>query len=82
MRPNYILPLEEHFAILFYHFVENADSCSMYSVDFLRYSEVLTGNSRGHMKVWDLRNDRDVPVTTFMLSDQVKVSPRAIDYLP
>jgi len=26
------------------------------------------------MKVWDLRNDRDVPATTFMLSDQVKVS--------
>lgn len=35
---------------------------------------MLTGNSRGHMKVWDLRNDRDVPATTFMLSDQVKVS--------
>jgi hypothetical protein len=26
------------------------------------------------MKVWDLRNDRDVPATTFMLSDQIKVS--------
>lgn len=26
------------------------------------------------MKVWDLRNDRDVPATTFMLSDQVKVN--------
>jgi len=25
------------------------------------------------MKVWDLRNDRDMPATTFMLSDQVKV---------
>jgi len=32
------------------------------------------GNSRGHMKVWDLRNDRDMPATTFMLSDQVKAS--------
>jgi len=26
------------------------------------------------MKVWDLRNDRDMPATTFMLSDQVKVN--------
>jgi len=55
-------------------FLENADSCSIYCVDFLKHNEVLTGNSRGHMKVWDLRNDRDVPATTFMLSDQVKVS--------
>lgn len=67
----------------FHHFVtllliENADSCSIYSVDFLRHSEVLTGNSRGHMKVWDLRNDRDMPATTFMLSDQVKVSCKAL----
>lgn len=55
-------------------FAENADSCSIYCVDFLKHNEVLTGNSRGHMKVWDLRNDRDVPATTFMLSDQVKVN--------
>lgn len=52
----------------------DADSCSLYCVDFLRHSEILTGNLRGHMKVWDLRSEQDTPATTFMLSDQAKVS--------
>ena len=26
------------------------------------------------MKVWDLRNDQDVPATTIMLSEQAKVN--------
>lgn len=64
---------------MFYHiffviFTEDADSCSIYCVDFLKHNEVLTGNSRGHMKIWDLRSSQDVPDTTFMLSDQIKVS--------
>ncbi|XP_020283292.1 nucleoporin Nup43 [Pseudomyrmex gracilis] len=62
--------------------IENADSCSIYCVDFLKHNEVLTGNSRGHMKIWDLRNNRDVPDSTFMLSDQVKTAATSITHHP
>lgn len=57
----------------FFFFLDKADSCSLYCVDFLRHSEILTGNIRGHMKVWDLRSDQDTPATTIMLSEQTKV---------
>ncbi|KAI4482833.1 PREDICTED: nucleoporin Nup43 [Polistes canadensis] len=62
--------------------IENADSCSIYCVDFLRHSEILTGNLRGHMKVWDLRNDQDIPATTFMLSDETKTEAMSIAHHP
>ncbi|VEN52397.1 unnamed protein product [Callosobruchus maculatus] len=52
--------------------VGNADSCSIHSALFLKHDEILTSNLRGQMKVWDLRNSRDQPSNTFMLSgDQV-----------
>jgi nuclear pore complex protein Nup43 len=57
----------------FYISLDEADSCSLYCVDFLRHSEILTGNIRGHMKVWDLRSEHDTPATTIMLSEQSKV---------
>lgn len=53
--------------------IENADSCSLLCVDFLRHSEIITSNIRGHMKLWDLRNDQDTPATTFMHPDRLKV---------
>ncbi|XP_012283346.1 nucleoporin Nup43 [Orussus abietinus] len=62
--------------------IENADSCSLHCVDFLRHSEILTGNLRGHMKVWDLRSDQDIPATTFMLSEQVKTEATSIAHHP
>ncbi|KAG7190344.1 hypothetical protein KM043_006457 [Ampulex compressa] len=62
--------------------IENADSCSIHCIDFLRHSEILTGNLRGHMKVWDIRSDQDVPATTFMLSDQVKTEATSIAHHP
>ncbi|XP_067207554.1 nucleoporin Nup43 [Linepithema humile] len=62
--------------------VIDADSCSIYCVDFLKHNEVLTGNSRGHMKIWDLRSNRDVPDTTFMLSDQVKTAATSVTHHP
>ncbi|KAK2575703.1 hypothetical protein KPH14_012093 [Odynerus spinipes] len=62
--------------------IETADSCSIYCVDFLRHSEILTGNLRGHMKVWDLRNDQDSPATTFMLSEQTKTEAMSIAHHP
>lgn len=62
--------------------IQNADSCSIHCVDFLRHSEILTGNLRGHMKVWDLRNNQDLPATTFMLSDQAKTEATSIAHHP
>ncbi|XP_053977498.1 nucleoporin Nup43 [Hylaeus volcanicus] len=62
--------------------IDEADSCSIYCVDFLRHNEILTGNLRGHMKVWDLRSDQDIPATTFMLSDQTKTEATSIAHHP
>ena len=49
---------------------ENADSCSLRCVCFLKHNEVLTGNLRGQMKVWDLKSAVDKPAFTFMLSGE------------
>ncbi|XP_014236487.1 nucleoporin Nup43 [Trichogramma pretiosum] len=62
--------------------IDEADSCSLNCVDFLRHSEILTGNIRGHMKVWDLRSDQDVPATTIMLSEQSKTEATSIAHHP
>ncbi|XP_046427457.1 nucleoporin Nup43 [Neodiprion virginianus] len=62
--------------------IEKSDSCSMHCVDFLRHSEVLTGNLLGHMKVWDLRNNQDVPSTTFILSANTKTEATSLAHHP
>ncbi|XP_043268903.1 nucleoporin Nup43 isoform X2 [Venturia canescens] len=62
--------------------IEEADSCSLHCVDFLRHNEILTGNLRGHMKLWDLRNENDEPATTFMLSDQLKTEATSLAHHP
>ncbi|KAG8245999.1 Nucleoporin Nup43 [Homalodisca vitripennis] len=49
---------------------DDADSCSLCSVCFLKHNELLTGNSRGQMKIWDLRSGDDKPQSTFMLSGE------------
>ncbi|XP_065203661.1 nucleoporin Nup43 [Planococcus citri] len=51
-----------------YRTIENADSCTIRCVSVHQFSQVLTGNSRGQMKVWDLRNNSNVPQTSFTLS--------------
>lgn len=61
--------------------IDSAESCSLYCVDFLRHNEILTGNIRGHMKIWDLRNDQDRPVS-FMLSDQVTTEVTSVAHHP
>ncbi|XP_067012386.1 nucleoporin Nup43 [Anabrus simplex] len=54
------------------HKIDEADSCSLRCVCFLKHNQVLTGNFRGQMKVWDLKSPSDKPSTTFMLSgDQI-----------
>ncbi|KAB0796430.1 hypothetical protein PPYR_10491 [Photinus pyralis] len=52
--------------------LNEADSSCLNCVTFLKHSEILTGNSRGQMKIWDLRSEDVKPCSTFMLSpDQV-----------
>lgn len=51
-----------------YRVIENADSCTIRCVSVNQFSQVLTGNSRGQMKVWDLRNYSSLPQTSFTLS--------------
>lgn len=54
--------------------IDDADSCSLRCVCFLKHYELLTGNARGQMKIWDLRSSSDKPQSTFMLSgEQVTV---------
>ncbi|PSN43436.1 Nucleoporin Nup43 [Blattella germanica] len=50
--------------------IERADSCSLRCVCFLKHNEVLTGNLRGQMKVWDVKSSVDKPVSNFMLSGE------------
>ncbi|GJQ68893.1 hypothetical protein Trydic_g6087 [Trypoxylus dichotomus] len=55
--------------------IDEADSCSLKAVIFLKYNEILTGNLRGQMKIWDLRSKENLPSSMFMLSgDQVTVT--------
>ncbi|KAF5301006.1 hypothetical protein FQR65_LT08989 [Abscondita terminalis] len=52
--------------------IEEADSCSLNCVSFVKHSDILTGNSRGQMKIWDLRSKENKPSNSFMLSgDQI-----------
>lgn len=51
-------------------FVDNTDSCSLQCVTFLKYNEVLTGNGRGYMKIWDLRSNLDRPTSGFILNGE------------
>ncbi|KAK7586061.1 hypothetical protein V9T40_003937 [Parthenolecanium corni] len=51
-----------------YRIIDNADSCSIRCVSINKMNEILTGNSRGQMKVWDLRSFSHSPETCFTLS--------------
>ncbi|KAJ2940715.1 hypothetical protein O0L34_g14825 [Tuta absoluta] len=48
--------------------IAQADSCSLHSVCFFKHNEVITGNIRGHMKIWDLRSTNDKPAAAFLLA--------------
>jgi len=61
--------------------IDNADSCSIQCVIFLKHNEILTSNLRGQMKVWDLRSGNNKPTNTFMLSGD-QVTPTYLTYHP
>nr|CAD7403525.1 unnamed protein product [Timema cristinae] len=55
--------------------IDEADDSSLHCVCFLKHNEVITGNLRGQMKIWDLKSPSKTAASTFMLSgDQVCAS--------
>ncbi|XP_023945153.2 nucleoporin Nup43 [Bicyclus anynana] len=48
--------------------IKGADSCSLHSVCFIKLNEVITGNIRGHMKIWDIRSSTNKPAAAFLLA--------------
>ncbi|CAH1111095.1 unnamed protein product [Psylliodes chrysocephalus] len=62
--------------------IDDADSCSIQCVIFLKHNEILTSNLRGQMKIWDLRvQDSNRPTSTFMISGE-QVTPTCLTYHP
>ncbi|GBP42809.1 Nucleoporin Nup43 [Eumeta japonica] len=52
------------------HSIIEADSCSIHSICYLKQNEIITGNVRGHMKLWDLRSpQKDKYVASFLLNE-------------
>ncbi|NXF18954.1 NUP43 protein, partial [Rhodinocichla rosea] len=47
---------------------DNADSSTLHAVTFLRTTEILTVNSIGQLKIWDLRQQRNEPSQIFSLA--------------
>ncbi|KFP03275.1 Nucleoporin Nup43, partial [Calypte anna] len=48
--------------------IDNADSSTLHAVTFLRTTEILTVNSIGQLKIWDLRQQRNEPSQIFSLT--------------
>ncbi|KAK3580498.1 hypothetical protein CHS0354_001096 [Potamilus streckersoni] len=48
--------------------IDNADSCTINDVIFLKQSEVVTVNSTGQLKVFDLRQPSDQPTSLFLVT--------------
>ncbi|KAG5871197.1 hypothetical protein JTB14_025097 [Gonioctena quinquepunctata] len=61
--------------------IEDADSCSIQCVIFLKHNEILTSNLRGQLKIWDLRSSSNDPNSTFMISGD-QVTPTCLTYHP
>ncbi|XP_076373919.1 nucleoporin 43 [Tachypleus tridentatus] len=55
--------------------IDKADSCSLTCVSYLSQHEVIAGNIRGHLKMWDMRSNSDSPSRILLLSgDQVAIT--------
>ncbi|CAH0558752.1 unnamed protein product [Brassicogethes aeneus] len=61
--------------------IDEADSCSLQCVIFLKHNEILTSNLRGQMKIWDLRSKEKTAINTFMLSGD-HVTPTCLTFHP
>lgn len=49
---------------------KEADSCGLTTLTFVKHDQVVVGNSRGQLKVWDLRVPEETPTNIFMLSSE------------
>ncbi|XP_013399806.1 nucleoporin Nup43-like [Lingula anatina] len=50
--------------------IEKADSCSINGVNYYKHYEVITVNSSGQLKVYDLRQPEDEPSRIFLLTGE------------
>lgn len=48
--------------------IENADSSTIHAVTYLRTTEILTVNSTGQLKLWDVRTPSNLPTQILSLS--------------
>ncbi|XP_056284969.1 nucleoporin Nup43 [Pseudoliparis swirei] len=61
--------------------IENADSCTIHAVTYLRTTEILTVNSIGQLKLWDFRQQSDAPSQILSLSGD-RVPMHCVDRHP
>lgn len=54
--------------------LSDADSCSLNAAVFTSQNEIFTGNSRGMIKLWDLRATTDKPVQSASLAEDSEVT--------
>jgi nuclear pore complex protein Nup43 len=58
-----------------------ADSCSLNAAVFTSHDEILTGNSRGMIKLWDVRTNSGKPVHSSSLAEDSEVITILLDFL-
>ncbi|KAG8444465.1 hypothetical protein GDO86_009586 [Hymenochirus boettgeri] len=61
--------------------IDDADSSTMHGVTFLRTTEILTVNSIGQLKLWDLRKQGNDPTQVFSVTSE-RVPLHCIDRHP
>ncbi|XP_071819443.1 nucleoporin Nup43-like isoform X2 [Apostichopus japonicus] len=61
--------------------IDNADSCSLNAIVHSKTNEVITVNSAGQLKVWDVRQDGNSPVRIFLVTGK-KVALHCVDRHP
>ncbi|XP_070568783.1 nucleoporin Nup43-like isoform X2 [Ptychodera flava] len=61
--------------------IDNADSCTIHAVCYLKQYEVITVNSTGQLKIWDLRQPTSQPSRSFILSGE-RIPLHCIDKHP
>lgn len=62
--------------------IDQADSCSLTAVQFVKHDQIITANMRGQMKLWDLRSNDDNPVSTYFLSHTDQIGITCLDRHP
>lgn len=61
--------------------IGDADSCSLNAIIHSKTHEVITVNSAGQLKVWDVRQDGNTPVRIFLVTGK-KVALHCVDRHP